>query len=260
MIRNLLVITGVGFALAVIGLGGAVALVRNDVERHDWTWVVTEDSPGGDHFRLEKGAVDPEVNRTLAWSGSDRLSIRVPGQVIYRQGAEAGVVVTGPRAMAEKVRLQDGRLTLEGYDEDAPERGYIRWSRNGIHVWDASDALKVVITAPSVTAFDMGDAGGLSIRDYDQPTLDLTMDGAGDVAARGRTPRLTLTVNGAGDADLEDLLVTDAAVEVNGRGDVRVGPTGRADIDISGHGDVTLTRAPDQVNQTITGWGEVELH
>ncbi|RZJ77548.1 MAG: DUF2807 domain-containing protein, partial [Brevundimonas sp.] len=42
MIRNLLVITGVGFVLALVGIGGSMALVGNDVRRHDWTWVVSD--------------------------------------------------------------------------------------------------------------------------------------------------------------------------------------------------------------------------
>lgn len=258
MIRNLLVITGVGFVLALVGIGGAVGLVGADVQRHDWVWVASEGSRGDGSIRFERGEVDPEVTRTLAWSGGDQLSIMMPGQVVYRQGDEAGVTVTGPRGLVDRVRLRDGRLSLEDYDEDKEERGYIRWSRNGIRAWSATEALKVVVTAPSVTRFDTGANGDLLIRDYDQPGLEVTLNGSGDVRARGRTDALALTVNGSGDADLDDLVVTDARVLVNGRGDVRVGPTGQADIRISGRGDVTLTRTPEQLAQSITGWGEVD--
>lgn len=258
MIRNLLVITGVGFVLALVGIGGSVALVGNDVQRHDWTWVVTEGRRGDDSIRFERGEVDPEVTRTLAWEDGDQLSVMMPGQVIYQQGDAAGVTVTGPRGMADRVRLENGRLTLTGYDEDEEERGYIRWSRNGIRAWSATEALKVVVTAPTVTRFETGADGDLAIRDYDQPTLDVTVNGSGDVRARGRATRLNLTINGSGDADLDDLVVTDARVSVAGRGDVRVGPTGRADIEVSGRGDVTLTRTPEQLAQSITGWGEVD--
>ena len=116
-----------------------------------------------------------------------------------------------------------------------------------------------MVTAPSVTRFDTGANGDLAIRDYDQTRLDVTVNGSGDVRARGRTDALTLTVNGSGDADLEDLVVTDARVSVAGRGDARVGPTGRAEVEVSGRGDVTLTRSPAQLEQSVTGWGEVDL-
>lgn len=259
MIRNLLVITGVGFLLALVGVGGAVGLVSRDIQSHDWVWVATEGPMGDDSIRFERGEVDPEVTRTLPWTGGDQLSLMMPGQVVYRQGDEAGVTITGPRAMVDRVRLRDGRLSLEDYDEDEVERGYIRWSRNGIRAWSATEAVKVVVTAPSVTRFDTGANGDLSIRDYDQPRLEVTVNGSGDVRARGRTEALSLTLNGAGDADFDDLIVTDARVSVTGRGDARVGPTGRADIDVSGRGDVTLTRTPAQLEQSITGWGEVDL-
>lgn len=258
MIRNLLVITGVGFVLSLVGIGGAVALVGNDVRAHDWVWVASEGPMGDGSIRFERGEVDPEVTRALAWTGGDQLSLMMPGQVVYRQGDEAGVTITGPRNMVDRVRLRDGRLSLEGFDEDEEERGYIRWNRNGIHAWSATEALKVVVTAPSVTRFDMGANGDLSIRDYDQPRLEITVNGSGDVRARGRTEALALTVNGSGDADLDDLVVTDARVSVTGRGDARVGPTGQANIEVSGRGDVTLTRTPAQLEQSITGWGEVE--
>ncbi|MFN3668923.1 MAG: GIN domain-containing protein [Brevundimonas sp.] len=258
MIRNLLVITGVGFVLALVGIGGAVALVGNDVQRHDWIWVATEGPMGDDSIRFERGEVDPEVTRTLAWTGGDRLSLMMPGQVVYRQGETAGVTVTGPRGMVERVRLRDGRLSLADYDEDAPERGYIRWSRKGIHAWSETDALKVVVTAPAVTRFDTASNGRLVIEDYQQPRMELVLNGSGDVRAWGETDALAVTLNGSGDVDLDRLVVTDARVEVNGRGDVEVGPTGRADIEVSGRGDVTLTRTPEQLVQSVTGWGEVE--
>lgn len=257
MIRNLLVITGVGFVLALAGIGGAVALVGNDVQRHDWIWVVSEGHGGDDSVRFERGEVDPEVTRTLAWTGGEQLSVLMPGQVVYQQGEQAGVTVTGPKGMADRVRLENGRLTLTGYDEDEEERGYIRWSRNGIRAWSATDALKVVVTAPSVTRFEASADGDLSIRDYDQPTLDLTVNGSGDVRVRGRATTLTLTMNGSGDADLDKLVVSDARVTVNGGGDARVGPTGRADIEVSGRGDVELTEQPTTLNQQVSGSGDV---
>jgi len=256
MIRNLLVITGVGFLLALVGIGGAVALVGNDVRAHDWTWVVTDDGPGDSNFRLEKGQVQPDVSRTIAWEGGDRLTVDVPGEVSYVQGDDSGIRITGPKDIVDSIRFVDGRLSMAS--DDRPDRGYIRWSGTGIHVWSESEALKIVITAPSVKSFEMGDNGWLRVRDFDQPSLDIVLQGEGGIQVDGRADKVSVTVNGDGDADLDHLVVSEATVKVPGRGDVRVGPTERADIDISGQGDVRLTRNPAQVNQNITGWGEVE--
>lgn len=257
MMRNLLVITGVGFVLAIVGIGGAFAMVGNDVRKHDWTWVVTDDAPGDSSFRVERGPVQPDIVRTIAWTGGDSLSVDVPGEVTYVQGAEAGIRVTGPKDIVDSIRFEDGRLSMT--HDDRSDRGYIRWTGSGIRVWSESEALKIVVTAPSVKSFEMGDNGQLSVRDYNQPTLALVVQGEASVNVQGRTEKATITINGDGDADLDRLTLAEATVQIPGRGDVRVGPTDRADIDLSGRGDVTLTRNPTQVNQSITGWGEVDI-
>lgn len=257
MMRNLLIITGVGFLLSLVGIGGALALVGNDVRKHDWTWVVTDEGPGDSNFRFERGPVQPDVERTIAWSGGDSLSVDVPGEVDYVQGDEAGIRISGPKDIVDSIRFVDGRLTMDS--DDRPERGYIRWSGSGIHVWSESEALRITVTAPSVTNFEMGDNGLLRVRRYDQPTLSVITQGEGSIKVEGRAEKATITVNGDGDANLSRLLLSEAVVTVPGRGDVRVGPTDRAEIDISGQGDVTLTRNPAQVNQSITGWGEVDF-
>lgn len=258
MIRNLLVITGVGFVLALVGIGASVALVRNDVQRHDWTWVVEDGgSSGGDSIRLERGKAEPAATRDIAWTGGDRLSVDLPGEVTYVQGATAGVRVTGPKSVVDRVRFQDGRLTLEG-DDRGGDRGYIRWSGSGIRAWSEYDDLRIVVTAPAVNTFDIGDDGHLSIRDYDQPTMILRLNGEGDADARGKTERLDLKVYGDGDADLHRLEVTDAVIQSSGDGETRAGPTGKVEVEITGDGDVNLMRRPAQLRQSSSGWGEVE--
>lgn len=257
MMRTLLVITGVGFLLSLVGLGGSVALVGNDVRKHDWTWVITDDAPGDSSFRFERGPVQPDISRSIDWAGGDSLSIDVPGEITYVQGADAGIRITGPKDIVESIRFADGRLTM--ISDDHRDRGYVRWSGSGIRVWSETEALRITITAPAVTAFEMGDNGLLRVRGYDQPTLSVTTQGEGGINVEGRADKATITVNGDGDANLSRLLLAEATVTVPGRGDVRVGPTARADIDISGQGDVTLTRNPAEVNQSITGWGEVEF-
>lgn len=257
MIRNLLIITGVGLVLAVIGIGGALALGGRDLARHEWTWVVTDDQAGDSDFRFQRGQVGPDVTRTLAWDGGERLSVDMPAEVIFVQGTEAGVRIEGPQAVVDRVRLAQGRLTLD--DSDNVERGYIRWNTSGIRVWRETEALRVTVTAPDVRAFDLAGSGDLSIRDYDQPAIELTIHGSGDVDARGRTDLLNLTINGSGDADLDRLIAADAAIVVRGSGDVIAGPTGAVRVDVGGSGDVTLTRRPDRLNQSIDGSGDVDI-
>lgn len=256
MIRNLLIISGAGLILAIVGIGGAFAVGGRDLARHDWTWVITEEDAGDDSFTIERGQVAPDITRTIAWVDSPRLAIDLPADVVYDQQADApGITVSGAENVVNRVRFANGRLTLE--EGPRGDRSYVRWSRTGIHGWSETDALKVVIKAPSVKAFDLSGMTELKIRGYDQPTLDLSLTGASDVKAQGRAGATTVDVSGSGQARLDELIVDDAKVRVSGSGDVRVGPTGKAEVDVSGSGEVRLTRRPAELRQSVSGSGEV---
>ena len=257
MIKTLFIIAGAGVVLAAGSLAGAAALSGADLRHNDWTWSMDENDDGGDNFHMRRGGGQPDVTRNLTWAGGDRLQIEVPGDVIYVQGAAPGVVVTGPKDLADRIRIVGDRLTLD--DDDQSEHGYIRWSGDGFHVWSADDQLKITVTAPAVTSFDVVSSSDLMIRDYDQPRLNLILSGSGDVTARGSARTVQVDVSGSGDADLSALNTVDADVRVSGSGDVRVGPTGKAAVDISGSGDVDLTRRATEISRTLSGSGDIEL-
>ena len=256
MIKTLFIIAGAGIVLAAGSLAGAAALTGGDLRHNDWTWSVVENDSGSDDFRMQRGRGEPDVTRTLTWAGGDRLQIEVPGEVIYVQGASPGVVVTGPKDLAERVRIVGNRLTLD--DDGHTEHGYIRWTGAGFRVWSAEDQLKITVTAPTVTSFDVVGSSDVVIRDYDQPALNLILSGSGDVTARGSARTVQVDVSGSGDADLAALNTVDADVQVSGSGDVRVGPTGKAAVDISGSGDVELTRRATAVSRTLSGSGDID--
>lgn len=258
MIRNLLIITATGLGLAIVGIGGGLAVGGADLAKHDWTWVVSDNDRNGDSFNIQRGEIAPDVTRAIAWSGGDSLSVSMPGKVVYIQGDTPGIRVTGAQGLVDRVRFENGRLTLaSSAEDDGTERAYIRWGRNGIHGWSEHERLRVVVTAPAVKTFTMGDDGELEIKDYDQPTLTVTANGEGDVTVKGEARTVDVTTNGDGYVSLRGLLVQDAKVRVNGDGDISVGPTGKADIEITGDGDVTLTRRPAETSQNIVGEGTV---
>lgn len=259
MIRTLLIISGAGAVLCAAAGAGALALGGNDLARHGWTWTIHDRD--GDTVRFERATSDdmgPTVTRTLAWTGGDRLQVEVPGDVVYVQGDEAGVTVAGPKAIADRVRLVDGRLTMDDGSGRREERVVFHWTRDGLHGWSSNDRLTITVTAPAVKRFDVQSSADVSIRAYDQPTLTLNVSGSSSIDAAGKAPSVAIDISGSGDVDLEALETTDAVVDISGSGDTRVGPTGLARIDISGSGDVTLTRRPARLEQDISGSGDVD--
>lgn len=242
MIRNLLIIMGVGLIMAVVGIGGAFAVGGPAIMRDGWSWSFHDRD--GDWVRVTRDGPrerGPEVTRSLEWTGGDRLVLDVAADVIFTQGDVASVTVAGPRSRVDRVRLENGRLFAEGTGD---------WGG-----W--RDRVRVTITAPGVSNFEMNASQDLTLRAIDVPTLRIAISGSGEVVAEGRARTLDLDVSGSGEADLTALTVVDADVDVSGSGEVDVGPTGRATIDISGSGDVDLTRRPASVQSNVSGSGDV---
>ncbi|MDP1911955.1 GIN domain-containing protein [Brevundimonas sp.] len=249
MIRTLLIITGASLVLCVATLSGAAAIGGHELNRHGWTWTFRED--GKDRtVRFRRGDDGPSVTRNLTWTGGDRLQIEIPGDVTYIQGDTPSVVVTGKKSMVDQVNLLEGRLTWNRDDDPA---------NHVVFGWGHHDRLSVVITAPAVKAFDLESSADLTIRNYNQPTFDLTVSGSGDVTATGTTQTAAINTTGSGDSDLSGLRMVDASVDTSGSGDLSVGPTGKADISISGSGDVDVTTRPATVTQNISGSGDVSI-
>ena len=121
MIRTLFIIAGAALVLCIVTVGGAIALGGHDLQRHGWAWTIKDRDGETIRFeRVKSGEVEdlgPFTTRTLAWTGGDTLTVDSSIDVEYRQGPENTVVVTGPKALADRVRLDGGRLSLGDGDE-----------------------------------------------------------------------------------------------------------------------------------------------
>ena len=256
MTRTLLIIAGAALVLCLACLGGAAALGGRDMARNGWAWTLQEGD--GDSVRFERvnGArtVGPDVTRNLTWDGQDSLRIEDSLNVTFIQGAQAGVVVTGPQDAVDRVVVTGGRISLK----DGSERVTFGFRPGGAEIWADSERVRITVTAPAVSRFAVEGSGELDIQNYDRDDLRVDINGSREVTAIGKARRMALSINGSGDADLASLTLTDADVDITGSGEARVGPTGNADITISGSGDVTLTERPAKVSRTISGPGSID--
>ena len=243
MIRTLAIIAAAGFVLCIGALSGAVGLAGGSKGLHEKIAQFAKDMDV--HIETDEGdeivlgaASGPSVTRKLAWDGTDTLEIDAFADVTYVQGPARTVSLEGPAALLDKITIKDGRVDFEGG----------RWK---------GGALKVVVEAPGVTHFDMGGVQDLKITGYDQDTLEISLSGAGRVTATGKARRAVLDISGTGAANLAALEVDEAEVDLSGAGKATLGPKTSAKIDVSGVGEVELTRRPSQLEQNITGAGRV---
>jgi len=256
MIRNLTIVAVASFVLAVGSFAGAFALGGPELLKNGWNFpadwnIEIHDDHDGVHVngRGDRTDRDDTATRDLAWSGSNSLQIDLPAEVIFTQaapGAGASVRVTGPKALVDRVTVENGRLGLR--DENG---GAV------LHISRDSDQLSIEVTAPDIRAFTVNGSGDLHLKSYDQPDLSLEVNGSGNVEAEGKTKKVDLRVAGSGEVDLRSLDTGDAKIALAGSGEAHVAPHGATEVDVAGSGDVYLTSKPTVLSSNVAGSGEV---
>ncbi len=256
MIKNLLITAGGAFVVSLACLTGAAALVGHDIRTKGWDLNLVK---VGDHVHIVKGeAAKPEQTTasSLAWPGGDHLDVDLPGEVTYTQGATASVNVSGPKSLVDRVHIDGGRLYLIPGNDPA-ESIHLSFDHGRLDATGPDTQLHVTIVAPAVTSFTVSGSAGLSIHDYNQPALDVTLNGSGAVDVDGKTAALKLDQRGSGAVDLTSLTAQDADVSLSGSGNAEVHATGKAQVGISGSGTVALTSKPASLTTSISGSGTV---
>ncbi|WP_426030302.1 GIN domain-containing protein [Caulobacter sp. DWP3-1-3b2] len=264
MIRNLTIVAVASFVLALGCFGGAAALGGRELLTRGWTipmndWHI-DVSDDDDHVSITPGGVNAgdreETTRQIAWAGAEALQIDLPADVTYTQaapGAGASIKVSGPRFLVDRVEVENGRIRLKGDDDS----GDINVTGHGIHISRGRDALVIEVTAPAVRSFTLNGSGDLDVRAYDQPTLDLEINGSGAISAHGKTAKLDLQVSGSGEADLGGLDAGDTKVAVAGSGEAKIAPHGATEVEVAGSGEVEVITKPTSLVSNVAGSGEV---
>ncbi|OYU68968.1 MAG: hypothetical protein CFE28_02550 [Alphaproteobacteria bacterium PA2] len=245
MIRTLITISVVGFLLSIACIAGAIGLAGGPFSIRDRAkgWAV-EHTEWGDHKRGRHGITitsdDGETTtRDFTWQGADHLDVSPSADIVYTQGPVAKLTIFGPTEALDNLRVRDGRIDYAGgYDND-----------------DAR--LKIILTAPDVQAFDLAGSQKLVVESYKQEKLSLDISGDAQVSVKGVATSLRLDITGDGSADLADLTLDSAVVDISGNGQASLGPRESAKIDVSGDGVVKLTAKPRILTQDISGSGQV---
>lgn len=243
MIRVLSMIALAGFFLSVVCISVAVSLAGPEaIASGAWGWDkngwVAKHVQMHDDFSWDNDS-GAEAERRMVWTGGERLDVDVPADVTYTQGPDSKMTISGPKDALDHLLVQDGRISV---------------ASGHLHGGD----LTISLTAPSVTRFGLSGSGKLDIEGYKADELALDVSGNGDVTAKGQAKRVKLTISGSGDADLDGLAHDEASVDISGSGNAHLAPKSKAQITISGSGDVTLGSHPAQLTTEVTGSGHIE--
>jgi|GEM_PF-125331 len=258
MTRVLVIIAVVGFVLATVCFAGVAALGGRDLAgigwffpwAHgdwNWDWDPDEDGPRRDFN-------GPTTTREIAWRGGNEIQIAIPADVVFTQGPNAKLTITGPKDAVDRIVFDGERLRFRGEGRRHGWGPGPRWGRApGDH------RLQVSMTSRDTRSFSLFGSPDLRIENYDQDSLDVDVNGGGEVVAKGRTRRLDLAVRGAGDADFSALTADNASVEMMGSGKASISPQVSAEVSIRGSGDVVGAGKARKVEVEIMGSGDADL-
>jgi hypothetical protein len=230
MIRKLLIVAVSGIMLALVSIGGAIAIGGSDLRGaiRDGQFVWDSDEHKG-----------PTVTKEFAFDTSKPLEIALPLDMHFTRSDKVSMVVEGPKDAIDDLLYENGELKLRG--------------SHHLH-----GGIKVTITAPELPALDISGPANIEIQDLRQSEFRLSMAGAGNIEANGKVERLSVDASGAGNVDLSDLEAVDAEIDMAGLGNADINASGRVAASIAGAGNVTLHRKPRQLESDIAGLGNVD--
>lgn len=88
-------------------------------------------------------------------------------------------------------------------------------------------------------------------------SVDLEVNGAGEIDLQGKTEALTCTVNGAGSIDADELTAMKVKATLNGAGEISVNATDKLVAAVNGIGNIEYSGDPS-VEKSINGLGSVK--
>ena len=232
MARSLAVIAGTGIAVSVACLSLAAALAGDDLGSLHF----------GPFFRsCGEGNLAEVVNNTreIAWdSNDDDVTINVPATVTYRPGTGTMLIARGEPEVLSHLRVRDGRIGLDC---------------RGVSFGD----LELTLPGLPLSDFTLNGSGRLVLENINQPELEVSLRGSGEVEATGTAENVDLSIAGSGEARLANLAVKSMEVRIAGSGDAEIAPEDEVDIRIAGSGDIRLLTQPPNIKTSIAGSGDI---
>ena len=194
------------------------------------------------------GVMAKETRKVEAF---DAISIRVPAEVVVRQGTVESVTVEAEDNLLPQLstKVKSGTLVLENSETN--------WSKRV----NPTQSVKITITVKNLKEIDFPSAGTLVVEALTSDELKLSISGASEVTLSGlKVGKLDVTLSGAGKITA-DGKADDVNVSISGLGNFEgAGLSSQtANIDISGAGNATL-RVSDQLTANVSGAGSVNYY
>lgn len=208
----------------------------------------------------------PVVNETRTIPDFSGVQLKVPGHLIYAEGAAYKVEL-----LSQQNILSEIETILSGNDL------VIRFRHANTHLRSGED-IRVKITAPALTKLEVHGSGNIDTQtSFDPATLRLAVNGSGNIRiydvttnatdaeiigsgkislTGGTTGIQSLKISGSGDMDFGNFMAKHTISRISGSGGMKVNVEETLEVNISGSGSVRYRGNP-AVTSSISGSGSV---
>jgi len=201
---------------------------------------------------LVSGFAFAQTKETRTVGSFSKLSFRVPGKLILKQGSTPSVVLEGDKEFLSKIEteVEGGKLTIGREDK-------WRWTD-----WSWKDDNKITAYVTMTTIEYLGVAGSGDLvgeGKFSTGDIELRVSGSGslqiEVDAKGN---INADVSGSGDVTLKGACQNlDSSISGSGKVNAQVSVTGKADVSISGSGKMVASGTANEIKARISGSGKV---
>jgi len=222
---------------------------------------------------LPAGAQNRETREV---SKFNKISYRIPGKLVLRQGSPQKVQLEGEAEVLKEIEtnVREGRLIIGDVDEDR----WFSWrnsdNRNrvnvyitvenieGLYVSGSGDALAEGIINSEELELKVSGSGSLEIQVEVRGNLTANVSGSGDLKVKGNCGDLQSNVSGSGKVFIANSIKGRAKFGVSGSGKVlAAGKAEEVKAVISGSGKVLAADLEtDRCEVSISGSGDVEIN
>ena len=216
--------------IMLISLGIALSsLASCNFSTEDMKRIVRKEAGKDDYRDSEKwGKV---MTKTLTLDDFTHINLEGNADIKFRQGDELSVEAYGNEHAinGNDIKVVDGTLQVS-LKPNADKR---------------QPTIRLTITAPTLESIHVSGAGDIELKD----TIDLGND-------------LDISISGAGDVEIDRLKAKSFSLQISGAGDItaqKIKCKKKADISISGNGDMKADVKANDIQVTISGAGDADL-
>ncbi len=165
-------------------------------------------------------------------------------------GEDYSIEVEGEEELVETLLLKVRGDKLVIYRDDDKKM----WEGRG------NDSLKVTVSMPKFTGFDLRGAVDAEIKGVDSDEVEFDLKGAGNIEVEGKCRWLIVDLKGAGNVDAEDLKCQEVDVALKGAGNIGVYASERIDAEIKGMGNIDVYGNPSDVKKEDGWFSNISIH